>query len=192
MPRKLKPYPVSEVTDRETGHTFQIMLDREDKTFFANVLGLRIEAGTAKECERLTLEKIKDETKMEWRKILRVRTGGNYTKGMEMEYSVHEIAKRTSTRERCWAYVERTLVPSFHDRPEAYAYQDFPGDVKSHPESGEFILPWSEAVEAGLMDIRIRIKETQAKLKQILEREDAAEKLAKSGWSLLTMRGVKE
>lgn len=194
MPRKLKPYLISEVTDKESGHKIQVMLDRNDKKFFADVLGTHIEDPTAEGCQQRAMAHIKTKTDLVWHKIIEVRSCGYYTKGVELTYEVHEFAEKVSKQSgQSFNYTKRQLIHHCNKTdPITYSYQDFckPQHV---PESGIFVFPWSEEMEAALKDTQARIKELREKLKQILGQKDAAEHLSKIGWDLLTTRkGEKE
>ena len=194
MPRKLKPYLVSHVKDATTGNTFDIMLDREDKVFFAHVLGERIEAATAEDCEKLALEHIKTTTKMEWKKIIQVNTPSRHSSEIQLSFDVHEIAKKvlSDTSVRC-NHTKRTLRPTpGPTAADTHYYQDFYAP-ETRPEAGIFVFSWSEELEAALKDIQRHIKETRKAIEQALSQKNAAEHLSKIGWGILTTRkGEKE
>jgi hypothetical protein len=189
MPRKLKPYLVGDITNQASGQKFEILLDRETKTFFADVLGTKIEAPTAEECAKRAHEQAARVTKMTWQKIIIISAGDiSCRHTLSLTYDIHEIGRKVEYKDgHGWSYVERHESPKFGREEETqYSYRDFHEErVKGNPYRGIFVLPWSEAVEAALKEIILRIGAVTKQLRELLGQPDVASRLVMSVERLL-------
>jgi len=169
MPRRLKPYKVDSVIDAKTGIKFDICLDRETKTFFADIKGICVEAAQADECKAAAFAKIREMVKYEWKKIVVVDSHRHFTPedSLQLSFQVYEIASTSFANKEAW--VERSVGFS-NEEPYITPYH---GPTENNPGHGTYILPWSEEVVTALEMIQERIALVQDQLRQLLGSEDA-------------------
>jgi hypothetical protein len=176
MTRKLKPYKIERVTNQKTGIGVDIMLDREDQTFFGMVGPTRIEGETAAGCKRLVRKALKDFTGLQWGAFIVIDHAGgdahewhskHKAEAAHVELRYHRLLG-ARTIEGTW--VER---PFEEDTPGGYHFgQDrYVNRWHRDDESGS-ILPYTEAAWGTLCMMRSRIEEIATYLENLTKRDD--------------------
>ncbi len=178
MARKLKPYKVDQVVNQTTGIKVDIMLDREDKTFFGMVGESRIGAQTAKECMGKVRELLKDFTGMVWEPYIVVSSSGGsshhtYDGHQSENASVQLVFHRllgAETVEKTWVqlpFEEDAPGGSYHFGPDHYTERWWRGK-----DTSVAIIPYTEEAWSTLGMMRDRINDIAAFLEKLVGRKD--------------------
>lgn len=192
MPRKLKPYKVSEVRHSNSGRVVEIFLDRETKTFYGVVDGVTVGSATEAECKSLIYKKCEEIATYEWKKIIVARTQSSWRMddggSVRLKFSVHEIARKPGgdARRTTTAWIERT---EWNMGGTPWILKDYHGETESGAASGVYVLPYSEPVENALKDIQQRIQLLRERLCELLGSDDAVARLVSTAGGLLPAGG---
>ena len=172
MPRKLKPYEVGSVQTKD-GYV-KMMLNREDKTFFVEVLGERVEAATADECRRKALDAWERLAQLEWKKIIDISIPGGWGEGdtIYFRYKVHEVAQSANG-----VWFERHMDQGFRDEEPKERRDRYHGGVETDERRGHYVIPWTPALEMACEEIDLRLGKLKDNIKDLLGRADVVEVL---------------
>lgn len=196
MPRKLKPYKVSDFQFQD-GSRGEVYLDRDRKDFFADV-GKHVaradsEQGCVAQAKMLWDSAIALD--IEWKKIIVARlsesrwsTGPRETDRVSLSYSVREVGETPSGK-----WMTRTKN-NFFGNPRSsscnhrYDQEEYGGATENNERDGVYVLEWSEEVEASLKAIKAAIQELGSHLNKLLNADDAHERLVGYTLSLMPKR----
>jgi hypothetical protein len=166
MPRKLKPYKVDDVHHRLA--KVDIMFDREDKVFFAQLGIERVEAPDVETCKKLTVEMIPRAVQLEWKPMIEVEGGIDEVQKHHCEhvrlvlsYVRFEFAERLDGGQLQRAHSEDSDDPT--RRSERYV---------EYPEM-RTLLPYTEETWAALGRLRETIEAAGNRLEAIRKKPEA-------------------
>lgn len=177
MPRKLKPYKVDTVTNRQTGITVDILLDRNDTpaVFYGMVGPIRIQAATDVECQKLVRRALKDYTGLEWKKFIILaaeKTGhdwirsGYKTINAGLSLAFHRL-QGAKTVDGTW-----TSKPFDEDVVKHTAFTDDYHMRQWYRDGDDVTIPYSEKVWATLLEMKCRIDTMGKFLEDLLKTKD--------------------
>lgn len=177
MPRKLKAWQVDEVKFRDNS-AVPLMLNRGTNEFYCDVFGICVEAKSAQECRIKACAEWDRRAQIDWKKvIIATLKEESYTDGRGIRCSHHtvEIGKSPDGK---WIQKDKGI------RGENWV-NPYYGATETEEVKGIYVLPWSEATDAALVDIESRIEELKRRLKELLVRPDAPTVLASMVGKLL-------
>lgn len=204
MPRVLKPQPVDEpIKDRESGDQIQMFLDRNNKRFFFEYQGQRVETAEFKDLPGLAQKALVAARNLEWQSIIFV----SYEKRSTWDQGpLWPLAKIQFERFQ-WAYrrdghlMRRSLRWIENgswstNKGWAYGGPEFWGWNRNLPK-GEGLfnppvysdtaawLPYTEELWTGLNQIKAAIEQIEKRIKEIVTTPEGTEMLLNAGESLL-------
>lgn len=183
MPRKLKPYDISEIKHK-SGLVIPIQFDRNENVFFAEVRGFRVTDLTEEGCKTQARQKADELLTYDWHKIIVVRTNsqGGLRPSREivhLSFDVHEVARGPA------GVLEReSWTGGLQDKTYETIKKFYEG-LSNDPEHGYFVISWSEAAEEGLKEIQRRIQVLHQQLNELLGRKDVSALLETAAGKLL-------
>lgn len=187
MPRKLKPHQVGEYRHPKYDIVVPILLDREQKTFFATFGAERFEKKSYDDVYRAVREHLATAFDIQWKPMLAVEsnvTGVGNFRGYEAEVGLTvqrfwvADKPKTNGKHRCdkLELAWDRLDEHGHERPkdpEDRFYRpaiEVARDHREYPHIAE--LPYSEEKWRALCAIRERIEQAREQLRALLHAKD--------------------
>ena len=196
MTRMLKPKPVATVRDGKLDAEIEIMLDRNDLTFFFEVGGEREKFADADAAKRAAREALKRVGSLEWEPVIMVnhdvQRGGWCPGHRDGERRLPREAKMEISFKRCertrvdgkWRLV-RPHVEDVDAGDDRVAERRAANHGERYVDHGQEVLPYSEAAWHALHAIVGSLHEANDKLAQLLASPDAATLLSAYSRKLL-------
>lgn len=195
MPRQLKPYKVDEFTHQKSGWRVDVMLDRQDKTFFAIVQGKRVGATDAAECTKLAKALCDELCVLDWRKYIIVdltskRLG--YNGGADhrldddpvigLEFEVVTLAPKPG-KPGAWVRLDHTW------RDGTECVRDHWGGNPGDKGETRVVIDHTPEAEAALESMQQAIVALKKKLSDFLQHKDLPARLASCAAQMLITDG---
>lgn len=191
MSRALKPLKVDTVYDTERRARVDVFLDRNDKTFFAEVQLEKVKAPTAEAVIKLVREKLKEWQPPEWKAVIQLEVssphhfghGGRIepqAAGLSFSFERKEIAQAMNGN-----WIERPFTADVTNKWEIERRAEDPlHEVQScRDDELEQQIPYSEAAWATLTGLVAATIKAREKLEELFDPKDGGKKL-------LAMTGV--
>lgn len=167
MARALKPLEVSEFRHHESNILVKIFFDRNEKDFFADILGTVVRAPSEHECHVAAAKYCKKTVTYAWRKIIVVNVAedwhGRGSGNLHFSFKGYEIAARPDGK---LVQIDRAHDARFND-----SITTFYGNAETDARKGYYVLPWSQEAQDVLQSIQDRIDELKERLKEFLSQE---------------------
>ena len=189
MPRVLKPVKVDSVHHDRLGVRVDIMLDRNNNTFFAEYTTITVRAKSADECKREAWKLIESQAVLEFRKIIQInrlqpfcRDGSAF---VGMEFSRHDIAPSSGYPNH---WVERHWVEEGEEMPKDWKIwiSDYSGCKPGSTEPGfnrqtntahACCVPYSKEAWIALEALEANIRRACAQLDEMMKDPEFNSKL---------------
>jgi hypothetical protein len=187
MPRKLKPYKVDHVYDGKLRVRVEIMFDREDKVFFAELDTERVQASTVDECRKLAREMIPRAVKMEWKPYILVDGGMEH----DFRYNSHGVDGHVVELRFGFSRLEAAtnLQGRMIERPHVLDWSHKDQERRtSDCHRAEELIPYTAEMWASLEALRGQIEQAGKRLAELVEdRANLPARLAHDGGSVLLL-----
>jgi len=194
MVRQLKPYKVDTVVHNESGLKADVMLDRNDNTFFAKLMGDTYEDETAAGVKGKLWEAMGAWEPPKWRQIILVEFEGNeysgwrhddYPNGCELRFSFdrREVSTKASGTEMYRPFLPRG--PKFgEEEPNDWEieYRKRNEDWHYWQSSGRTIMDYDDVVWRTLCELKARTDQLTKRLHDLMDGD--SKKLMAVGKSL--------
>lgn len=193
MPRQLKPYKVDEFTHYKSGWRVDIMLDRNDRTFFAVVQGKRVGAADAAECTKLAKALCDELCILDWHKYIIV----NLRSGTRFEFR----EQRLDDEPVIGLDFETVTLASKPGTPGEWIKLDtrFPNGIESvrdhwggnpgDKSATQVVIDYTPEAEAALKSMQQAIIVLKKKLSDFLQHKDLPARLASCAAQMLITDG---
>lgn len=195
MSRSLKPMHVEDLFDQKTRNRVELMLDRNDKVFFAVVEHERISAPSIEALRTKVKEALSKLTQVEWSRVIELsvsgQDGGGYGSSDRIENHSAEINVTFKRFEVGTTTRGINLKRPFLEDEHEHWREDLVSDPLMHTSEdydrkNKQRLPYSDAVWAALQGVKAAVEAAYAKLEPLFDSKDRGQKLlAMTGLLLL-------
>jgi hypothetical protein len=188
MARRLKPQKVDEVRDDTLGLSADIMLNRNDLTFFAKLGDEEVTGASAKEVKNEMYARLRLLSSLEWKGVIEVNLGRS--DGLEVTAKRYWYA--VNARNEVIAAEWRDSTDELRLKHGHRMYWDharmgrFEPPMKARPQyhgdsARANYLPYSEDLWTGIAAVQTQIKALRAHLEDLIMTPDGASELQRIG-----------
>lgn len=185
MSRSLKPLKVEDFWDSKTRGRVELMLNRDDKVFFAVIEHEKIEAPSINELRAKVKEALSKLTQVEWSRVIELsvsRRGGGWGNSEHIDRHQAELGVTFMRFEVGKTAGGINLKRPFPEDEHEHWREDLAANPLMHSssdydhESNERI-PYSEAAWTALNGVKAAVEAAYAKLEPLFDAKDKGAKL---------------